>query len=559
MVEGEPSDAARSAIRETLQGFPDQVREQIRALAALLDGPGPEPDEETGLAQATAVVHRLAGSTATMGYPEVGRIAGALEILLLEVADLPQGGLTTPVRAQIDALLGRLQTAGACMTIEGSTLLHMSGPDASRPWNTRPGDGDPAHPCLLLIGALPGDPWSRLADRLDAYGWRVLTQPDGLTADIRDVSADPAPDLLVIDCDTVPNGPALGRRLCGLDGGVWPGVPWYLAQIEPGLEVRMEAAACGCAGVLEKPFSAERLLDHFADVCAARREDTMRAVVLDSDPALGAVTRFLLEGAGLHVEHAAGPASVLKALKEDAADVAVLVERAAARGAADLAAAIRQDPTFDVPGLVLVLSDDDADPVAWSLARGGDVVLIGPMDPDLMPALVAGQASRALGRRRRSAREGRGPVLLANGLLRRLDRAMRRARTLSTPLTVAWVGLSGSEVAQRSDKGADPPGITHDEAEAIVVRLLGQVLTASDDLGRGPAAGLALVLPSASRQAAEGRLRPALEAMSRLAPGYAVSLGLANPETETETDDEPPSALLGRARQAAAPLSPWSS
>ncbi len=517
-------------MRESLRDFPDQTRARIEALAVLLDDTEAWRLAPTSLVDATALAHRLAGSAATMGYPDAGRLAAALEILLVEVAEQPTAANPAVVSDQIALLLRRLRTAGARMTAEGSTVL-------SAMTETGSGEPDPAAPpTLLLVGALPEDPWASSMRGLEAYGWRVAKQPDAIALEATDEKAAAAPDAVVIDRDTVPEGLALGRRWCSR-GGPWAGVPWYLAQAEPGMEARMEAAASGCAGVLGKPVSAETLVDHVAAVQAARTEETARAVLLDGDPVLAPVTRFLLDSAGLTVETVSAPGAVLRALSDGAVDVLVLVERAGGRGAADLATAIRQDPTFDGPGLVLVLPEADTDPVVLALARGGDLVLEGPVDPDLMPAMVAGQASRALGRRRRAACEGRGPVLLAAGLAARLERALGRARALHLPLTVGWMSLEEAGAA-----GAD--------AESILVRRLGQTLRASDVLGRGPAAGLAAVLPSSGEDAARARLRPALEAMSCLSPGCGLVLGLAVPATPDETA----AALLARARRAAAPI-----
>ena len=126
-------------MRESLRDFPDQTRARIEALAVLLDDTEAWRLAPTSLVDATALAHRLAGSAATMGYPDAGRLAAALEILLVEVAEQPTAANPAVVSDQIALLLRRLRTAGARMTAEGSTVL-------SAMTETGSGEPDPAAP-----------------------------------------------------------------------------------------------------------------------------------------------------------------------------------------------------------------------------------------------------------------------------------------------------------------------------------------------------------------------------------------------------------------------------
>jgi CheY-like chemotaxis protein len=540
------------ALRQTLDGFPQQARDQVAAMAESL---GPALAQVAGnehrdpdLSEALALAHRLAGSASSLGFPTLGRRAAALEVLL-ETMQTTEGGATVHALRQAALLLGCLQDGVASLSPDSSTLLSQRarGDGAGAMETRRFGTGDTI-PGLLLIGVFEDDPgWAPLIARMGDYGWETRTAARQTDMDADDPAvemADPVvPDLVVIDLDTVPDGLALARSLCGSEGR-WPGRPWYLAQSDPGAAWRGRAAAAGCAGVMAKPLAAESLLDHLAAVRAASTEEGSRVLLHDADPATAEVMRFLLDAAGLQVERHASPAAIAHALAEGAADAVVLCEREPADGARpciDLAMAIRQDPAFDIPGLVLVVPEGlvapEPDPVALELARGGDVVVTRPVDPDLFPVLVTGQAVRALGRRRRARCEGDGPVLLAETLASEADRLLGRARSLDLPLAVAWIGRS------RESEAANAAVL-----DAVLVRRLRQALGARDLIGRGANAGLVVVMPSLTEAEARSRLDPVVASLPRLLPGTQAALGVVAP-----MDGEAIGGLLARACQAAGP------
>ena len=538
------------ALRQTLAGFPQQARDQVAALAeallpALAAAEGPQRDPD--LSEAVALAHRLAGSASSLGFPILGKRAAALEVLL-EHMQAREGGATAHARGQADLLLCRLRDGAASLAAESSTLVsEQAGREGAGAMAIRQSGAEDAAPRLLLIGVFEDDPWwSPLIARMGDYGWEARTaarqtdmDDDNPAAEMPDLLV---PDLLVIDLDTMPDGLALGRSLCG-PAGRWPGRPWYLALSDPGAEWRGRAAAAGCAGVMAKPLAAENLLDHLAAVRAASTEEGARVLLHDADPATAEVIQFLLDSAGLQVERYASAEAIAHALAEGAADAVVLCEREPADGARpciDLAMAIRQDPAFDIPGLVLVVPETlvapEPDPVALELARGGDVVITGPVDPEMFPALVTGQAVRALGRRRRARCEGDGPVLLAETLSAETDRLLTRARSLDLPLAVSWIGRRRED----SDK-TDPVSL-----DAVLVRRLRQALGPRNLIGRGANAGLVVVMPSLTVEEARSRLVPVMASLPRLLPGSVAALGVVAPMA-----DEAVGGLLARACQEA--------
>lgn len=549
-------DHALGLLRASIGRYPDEAKAQSRALTETLSALTPEiPADVRGavLDRAVGLAHKLAGSGGSMGFPAVGRAAAALEILLerLQGREAP---LSVEVCAQVDRLAARLDGRVEAIAVERSTLL-IRPPSGRDPAADRSGvgggggAGDPgrAPRTLVLIGALPDDPWSALSDRLRWYGWRVETVADADDLAAADPDTEPAgraqaepPALVLVDLDTVPDGLAIVARLTA-DGGPWAGVPWYGAEAQPSARVRARAAAAGCAGVLTKPVGAEALVDHHDAVCAAAAEESPRVVILDPDPAIAAMLRHVLEAAGALASVANGPDAVLRdaadGATEGGVDAVVLVERAEAQGAVDLAMALRQDPACDVPGLVLVIPTPELDPVAGVLAQGGDVLLASPLEPDLFTATVLGQAARARGRRRRACREGAGPVLVRQALMSRLARLLGRAMALDLSLTVAALTLRGS----------DPDAAPADDT--ALARLLRVTLRSGDLIGRGPDDTLAVVMPATTRAEAEARLSRLPEAVAHLMPGRTVAIGLASTTDETPSDPTA-AAVLGAAVRA---------
>jgi CheY-like chemotaxis protein/HPt (histidine-containing phosphotransfer) domain-containing protein len=525
----------RKALLDSLAQFIDGVDGYCRDLEAerqalACDGPDPEA-RMAALQRASRAVHRLAGAAGSFGYAALGRQASALELLLEGVL----AGNAPPSRAvlaQVDLMARRLTASAAGLTREQSSLL--AGPTSGDRGAGTLGGEPRRH--LVLVGAIGGNPWSAMAERLRGYGWRVDAVPDARAVEDAAMAGDgPAPGMILVDLDTVPEDAPLIKRLVSAEGP-WAGVPWYWTEAQPSAQVRAGAAGAGCAGVMAKPVVAEALLDHHAAVREAARDEMPRVLILDPEPAVAGMLAHVLEGFGAVVEVAAGPDGLLRDaagnVDEGGVDAVIMAAREGGAGGVnivDLAMAMRQDPAYDIPGLVLVVPTVDLDPVASVLAQGGDVVAAAPFDPDMLAATVLGQAVRARARRWRSQREGRGPVLVREAFERVLRRWLERSERLQSPLVVAWVAPESS--------------VRGEAADATLVRLLRESLRPSDVFGRGPDKGLAVILPYLSEDAAVSRLSVVSDGLARLEDGCRLDVGVA-----VAASGESAATLLQRAR-----------
>lgn len=531
---------------ESVAGFPTVAREiaadvhdalgvlENREVTADAEGIAAAPNGlRPALTRASRAAHKLAGSAGSMGFVSTGRTAGALEILLESLLDR-DAPMSPAARAQIALLDRRLLERVAALDPATSTLFSRPPPPQRVPppqTARNPGAG----PDMRLFGARSGEPWSAVTDRLAAYGWSVEAHPD-----VPSDHPGAPPDIALIDLDVVPEGL---ERMADLTGprGVWAGRPWYGAQAQPTPQARAEAVAAGAVGVLTKPVDADALVDHFATVSATVRDDVTRVAILDPEPALAALLCHVLESANVLAEIVPGPSALLHLLAdagdEGGIDALVMVERTQARGALNLAMALRQDPTWDALGLVVLLPSPSLDPVAGALARGGDVLMPWPVDPDLFAATVVGQAARARSRRLRHHHEGDSPVLVRSALESRIRTLLERATALDLPLTVAW--MQG-----RTPKAAEEAAAQGPEIDRLLARILREILSPTDVLGRGPDGGLAVVLPFQDWASAEARLAPIAERLGRLAPEATLSIGLA--ERSGPRDQAAP--LLAQAR-----------
>lgn len=555
-------ETVRVRLRNSVAEYPASARARVTSLAiAMARLRATDGADGAALAAAMSSAHKLAGSAGSMGFPALGQGAAVLEVLLKarldrespnENARGPDPGPSracdaAPFLDQADLLLDRLRAQVDVLSVDASTLL-TAAPESV---DADPGVAAPSERRAIVLGAADSHAWPGLMERLMAHGWSVRALPDG--GAIEAAAADarvPVPTLILVDLDTLPAAPAVVSRLTG-PRGAWRGVPWLLAARRPSAQVRAEVAAVGAAGVLTAPVSAERMLDRHATLRAAAREDMPRVLILDADPALATMTRYVLDGAGLLAEMADTP----DALWEEVAaprgpggvDVVVLTERPAPSGAPavrDLAGAMRRDPVFEGSRLVLVLSAPPMDAVLGDLADRADVLLTGPLDPIPFAATVRAQAKRARERRGRGLLEGAGPVLTAVALADALAGLMARARRLGMPLTVAWMAEGGVEGAAGADAG-------HPEGD--LVRLLRETLRPSDRLGRGPADGLAVILPFTPLDEGRAHLDPVRDRLAALAPGARLVMGLttleeADRDAEADVSGE---ALLARARAAA--------
>jgi len=96
-------DAFLAQLAEVRKMFEAQLPQRIAALQAACEGALAAPDDRAASAAAGQLAHKLAGSSGTFGFPEVGRVAKSLELLFASFS---------PARPeQIQTLLTTIQTA----------------------------------------------------------------------------------------------------------------------------------------------------------------------------------------------------------------------------------------------------------------------------------------------------------------------------------------------------------------------------------------------------------------------------------------------------------------
>jgi len=524
----------REAVQATVVSFLATAGEQCRALVSDLS----DLDRATDANEAMAALHRmvrtahkLAGSAGSFGFPALGRRASALEFLLEGI--LGRDALPSPsVRAQVDLLARRLADRVAVLTVDQSSLVAGGALDGGAPSDARRR--------MLLIGPEADESLARLAERMEGYGWRVDWQANAAMGEDPARSGDaPAPGMILVDGDAGLDAIAASRRWVS-GGGIWPDVPWYVAETRPSAGTRAAAVAAGCAGVFHKPLVAEALLDHHAAVLDATRDEGPRVMMHDPEQAIAGMVRHVLSEAGALVEVVEDPDLLIHgpdgANADDGVDVVVVAARGAETNSFDgasLAMTLRRDPAWAGAGLVLVAPPIDPGPMAETLARGGDVVVSAPFEPDLLVATVLGQATRARDCRRSARREGLGPLLVRDAMDEVLTRKIDRAVALDLPLVVAWLLPECSQALRP-------------EADAVLARLLRETLPASDLAGRAPGEGVAVVLGVSTDAEAKSVLDQIAAGLARLCDGCGLVSGVA-----TATPGDTAATLLQRARTGA--------
>ncbi|MBB4284907.1 Hpt domain-containing protein [Roseospira goensis] len=525
-------------VRRSVTLFVDQARGQVAALERAVADAGPG-DADAALGAARGLAHTLAGAAGSMGFPDLGRLAAALEILLEGAST---HGPSRRVWAQIRVLAHRVVGRVEALSVDDSSLVTGPGP-APPPAPLAP--GLPGARVLVAWGGTGTvEAGSSVAERLALYGWKVRLVADTTTAD-EGLTAQTGvkPDLVVVDLDALPEGVATLTRLTGPDGP-WSGVPWCGAAAQPSAALRMRVVAAGAAGLLSVPLTADAVVDRHADLREGGHEEAVRVLVLEGEPTLANLWRWILEGAGALVDVVDGPDAVPFGGSDDPDegiwDAVLLAAPDASDGAATLAMALRRDPGLAAVGLVLLVPSPDLGPVASTLARGGDAVMTAPVEPDLLAATVLGQAARAQAARRRAGREGGGPVLLRGTLERRLAYRMGRARALDMPLSVGWLGPGDTEAGGAVEDWA--------AADRGLARLLRERVRPNDLLGRGPGDGLVVGLPAVTDADAATLLATVRDAFAGLVPDTPLAVGWAGLTDPDAPADETAAGLIARAR-----------
>ena len=330
------------------------------------------------------LVHRLAGSGGSFGFPAVSEVASSFETFLRAIGarnDVLSGDECEQVLASIAALRA---AAGEAPDTEDPFSLSMGA-------TTGTGTEPSATNRLVMLGE--DDEASReLIVQLEHFGFDVRVGGDA--AELRAAVAEAPPSALILDVAHAHMRSAGIEVLADLRRNSFQ-PPAIVVSSEDALVPRIEAVRAGADAYFDKPVDAARLVEALNRLTGSEAVEPYRVLIVDDDRPLAEFYAALLERAGLDTRIVTDPMAVMAPLNEFRPDLILMDINMPGCTGIELAGVIRQRDSFAQMPIVFLTVETGFDRRIMALRTGGDDFLTKPVRPELLISSVFPRAQRS--------------------------------------------------------------------------------------------------------------------------------------------------------------------
>lgn len=468
--------------------LPDKIAQLGQMLAAGASAaPAGASGSTAAVHQAHRMVHGLAGSAGTFGFPALGEAARGLEELLVTLlngespsthlgAEPMQRGLAAVRAASLLA-----PTAGA------AALMPSTGHLATRHerW------------VCLVEGDAPLA--ASLAAQLAhfAYRVRVFAHPDEVVADAQ----SGLPVAIVMDVGLG------GGPLDGPQGGLralrqrLPAVPLLFISARTDFEARLEAVRAGGLAYFTKPVDIDALINALGVHAGQTSPTVYRVLIVDDSESTAAFYQHVLAGAGMQALAINDPSQIIEPLTEFAPDLILMDLYMPVCNGVELAALIRQQPSFVSIPIVFLSTETNTNRHLVALRHGGDDFLSKPIDPARLVSVVTSRAGRGRILRAQMSTDGLTGLLNHSHLKEQLVTEILRSKRYGQPLVFAMIDID--HFKHVNDNWGHAAG---DRVLRSLAKLLGQRLRRTDVAGRYGGEEFGLILTDVDAAGAQALL-----------------------------------------------------
>lgn len=481
-----PSDKAaalqerlRALSEEFANGLAEKVRETRRIWSLVPAAPSAD-ESRSALVKIHDIVHNLAGSGQSFGFPLVSKAAAPLDGLFRLVAEQNQT-LTGEEIAQIEVLIQSLENA-ICVPREGvdvGDLVNLHSESADRREAT-----------VVLILAAPEDGPTTLPEILNGYGYRchVVRKPE----DVPEMSHTTMGILLA----DISNGDAhlkAARKSLPLSQ-----LPLLLTSSNAGFADRLKAVKSGATIFLPKPFEVEELVERLGALEEVKFERPYRVVIAEDDGPLASFYQLTLEHAGMETRVVRRPSALLDTLSGFDPDLIVMDLYMPECTGLDLAQIVRQFPAYTTVPILFLSTESRLDLQLRARHLGADDFLPKPLQPGQLLSAVISRANRYRDLKKLTDRDSLTGLLNHTNILRNLEREISVASRTQAPVAFAMVDIDHFKAVN------DTYGhVVGDQVILRVTHLIKNRLRRVDYVGRYGGEEFAIVMPNTDAAAAK--------------------------------------------------------
>ncbi|WLD57530.1 diguanylate cyclase [Salinispirillum sp. LH 10-3-1] len=448
-------------------------------------------------------LHKLAGSSGTFGFEQLGILARALENTAkqrIDQADFsPWQELPARVAELHQALSPQADLTPAADRQVPAHLYQKTSEQISE-------SGRPARIMLLADDLTISD---ELLDALGNFGYELTkTKADTGASSFIDESN---PDLIVVDLPAEDDRNAHEAFLEQCEQCRESAAPMVFLTDSMDFDVRLKVAQLRGAGHFIKPVDIPRLVDRIESVLQWRNANPHRILVVDDDEMLAEHYATVLRQVGMNVATLAEPNQLLDRVQQFRPELIVMDIHMPGSSGIDLARMIRLQVEWLTMPIIYLSGERDSEIQMEAINSGGDDFLVKPVSEAHLVAAVTSRVTRARQLSELMSRDSLTGLLKHSVIKEQLAIEVKRALRTQTPL--CFVMLDIDHFKKVNDTYGHGKG---DQVIKTLAHMLHQRLRRSDSIGRYGGEEFAVVLTDCTPEHALLILNDIREAFSAI-------------------------------------------
>lgn len=477
-MSGELQHRLRQLRENFARQLPDKLLELDRLLSSLLQiGWSDTVAQELHLA-----THKLAGSSGTFGFMELGKQARQFELQL----DAISKGESVDT-SQYQALQAALEQLHTVAQQDGKSFyvpLQVAG--RLKPLALRPVfivDDDPQQ-CEFIASGLIG------------HGYEVVVCEDLARLEVMLEEQDPG--AIIMDL-SFPEGPMAGSDLVGrIKSQQLLQVPVVFVSSHNTIASRLQAVRAGGDAYFPKPLKLKELVDSLDYLVAKGHAEPYKVLIVDDDYTLAEYHAEVLRRAGLSVEVLCQPLDILEAIAGFRPELLLLDLHMPECTGIELANLLRQHTAYINLPIVFLSAEEDARKHFEARLVGADDFLIKPISEEFLIAAVVNRVQRSRSAEQLITSDSMTALLNHEALVAELERQLAQAQREGAKLSFCMLDLDHFKHVNDS--------YGHIVGDAVIksfADVLKERLRRTDMIGRYGGEEFAVIMPDTSLQQAE--------------------------------------------------------
>lgn len=431
--------------------------------------------------------HKLAGSGATFGFPEVSLHARTMEqecVAILEERITDDGQLTQ----RLQGLSSKLREAS--QTQQADTNVQSPRPAA-------PHLHDTSRMKVLVIMEYDDEQADQVVREMEHFGLeaRIIDHPAKL---IGDVKQNGPVNVIVTGLDFGGDPRAASKALeVFRETEAHRTIPVVVHTYLDDIESRLDAVRVGAKAYLVKPVDMADLVDVLDHITERHEDEPFRVLIVDDDESLARYTEHVLQGAGMDTEVVTSPLTLFEVLDDFSPELILLDLYMPECDGQELAAIVRQREEYAGIPIVFLSGESNKDKQLSAMELGGDDFLTKPIRASHLITSVRIRASRFRKLRSFMVRDSMTGLFNHTTSKQLLENEVARATRANGILSVAAMDID--HFKNVNDTYGHAVG---DRVIKALARLLRQRLRSADIIGRMGGEEFAAILPDTGVQEA---------------------------------------------------------